>query len=304
MTGIKKIVNSDKFIDIVIMVCLILVLIVELYPMLFVLSASVSDPGAVSAGKLILMPIGFSLDGYARIMEYKDIWIGYGNTIFYTLLGTMLNLVVTIPCAYAFSRKELIGRKKLMLLFVITMYISGGLIPSYLNVKSFGLLNTRIWIVLSGAISVYNMIVARTFFETSIPYELTEAAKIDGCSDMGILTKIVLPLSKSIMAVLLLYYGVGRWNEYFNAMVYLEDRNKFPLQLFLKQILIQGRFAQEAMTSDNITPEQFELLSQMAKEADMQKYCVIVVSTVPMLIIYPRLQKFFEKGVMIGSIKG
>ena len=304
MTGIKRIVNSDKFIDIVIMVCLILVLIVELYPMLFVLSASVSDPSAVSAGKLILMPIGFSLDGYARILEYKDIWIGYGNTIFYTLLGTTLNLVVTIPCAYAFSRKELIGRKKLMLLFVITMYISGGLIPNYLNVKSFGLLDTRIWIVLSGAISVYNMIVARTFFETSIPYELTEAAKIDGCSDLRILTKIVLPLSKSIMAVLLLYYGVGHWNEYFNAMVYLEDRNKFPLQLFLKQILIQGRFAQEAMTSDNITPEQFELLSQMAKEADMQKYCVIVVSTVPMLIIYPKLQKFFEKGVMIGSIKG
>ena len=304
MAGIKRIVNSDKFIDIVIMICLILVLIVELYPMLFVLSASVSDPSAVSAGKLILMPIGFSLNGYARILEYKDIWIGYGNTIFYTLLGTTLNLVVTIPCAYAFSRKELIGRKKLMLLFVITMYISGGLIPNYLNVKSFGLLDTRIWIVLSGAISVYNMIVARTFFETSIPYELTEAAKIDGCSDLRILTKIVLPLSKSIMAVLLLYYGVGHWNEYFNAMVYLEDRNKFPLQLFLKQILIQGRFAQEAMTSDNITPEQFELLSQMAKEADMQKYCVIVVSTVPMLIIYPRLQKFFEKGVMIGSIKG
>ena len=304
MNWLKKLLRSDSLIDIIVYGMLAVFLVIELYPLLYILSASVSDPKAVSSGELILFPIDFGLGGYERIFRYKDIWIGYANTIIYTVLGTILNLAVTLPCAYAFSRKELVGRMQLMILFMITMYIGGGLIPSYLNVKSFGLLNSRIWMILAGAINVYNMIVAKTFFETSIPYEITEAAKIDGCSDTGIFTKIVLPLSKTITAVMILYYGVAHWNSYFDAMIYLDDRKKYPLQLVLKQILIQGKFAQEALTGADISPEDFELLSQMAKEADMIKYGVIVVSTVPMLLIYPKLQKFFEKGVMIGSVKG
>ena len=304
MNYLKRYIRGDKFIDTVVVGLLTIFLIVELYPMLYVVSASLSDPDAVRAGELILLPIDFNLNGYARIFRYKDIWIGYGNTILYTVLGTIINLAVTLPCAYAFSRKELVGRTQLMLLFMVTMYISGGLVPSYLNVKSFGLLDSRIWMMLSGAINVYNMIVAKTYFESSIPYELTDAAKIDGCSDVGILNKIVLPLSKTITAVMMIYYGVAHWNSYFDAMIYLEKKEKYPLQLVLKQILVQGKWAQEAVTGVDISPEDFAVLQEMAKEADMLKYCVIVVSTIPMLIIYPKLQQFFEKGVMIGSVKG
>lgn len=280
-------------------------LVVELYPIIYVISCSVSDPEAVNAGKVFLGPVGFTLEGYKRVLEYKDIWIGYANTIFYTVVGTMINLIVTLPCAYALSRKDLAGSKFFMIFFMITMYIGGGLIPSYLNVKSFGLVNTRAIMVILGALSVYNMIVARSFYTGSIPYELTEAARIDGCSEFANFAKIVMPLSKSLVGVMVLYYGIGHWNSYFNALVYLEDRSKFPLQIFLREVLLQSKLLEETMSNNPmLSAEEIAYLAEIERQADLIKYCVIIVSTLPMIIIYPKLQKYFEKGIMIGSVKG
>lgn len=300
----KKFFRGSRFFQITVNVLLFLFLIVELYPIIYVISCSFSDPDAVTAGKVVLFPEGFTLEGYKRILEYADIWIGYANTIFYTVLGTMVNLAVTLPCAYALSRKELVGRKYIMVFFMITMYIGGGLIPSYLNMRSFGLENTRVGLLVLGALSVYNLIVARTFFANTIPYEITEAARIDGCDDFSIFRKIVMPLSKAITVVMILYYGIGHWNSYFNAMIYLEDREKFPLQMFLREILLQSKFANEAANTGLVSVEEMERLEEMARSAELIKYCVIIVATLPMMIVYPKLQKYFEKGVMIGSVKG
>lgn len=300
----KKYVSGDKFFQLMVNVILILFLCVELYPIIYVISASVSDPNAVAAGELVLLPVGFNLDGYKNVFQYRDIWVGYANTIFYTVVGTCVNLLLTLPCAYALSRKELVGRNWFMIFFMVTMYIGGGLVPTYLNVKSLGLVNTRTFMLINGAMSVYNMIVARTFFANTIPYEITESARIDGCSDVGIFAKIVMPLSKAIVTVMTLYYGVGHWNAYFSAMIYLEDRDKFPLQIILKKILLQNSISQMALSSGALTPQEALLYEEMAKTADKMKFCIIVVSALPMMIIYPRLQKFFEKGVMIGSVKG
>ena len=259
----------------------------------------------VSTGQMLLWPVGVRMDGYKYILQYSEIWTGYLNTLLYAVVGTLLNLAVTLPCAYALSRKDMKGRGLIMGIFMVTMYINGGMIPGYLNVKSFGLLDTRFFIIINGAISVYNLIVARTFFTTTIPGELQEAARIDGCNDFQIFFKIVLPLSSAITVVLALYYGVGRWNSYFTEMIYLKDRSKFPLQLFLREILVQSQFAQQAMQSgQTYSAEQMMALIKQAETANMIKYCVIIIATAPMLIIYPFLQKYFEKGVMIGAVKG
>lgn len=296
---------SDKIFMVAVYVILLLLLAIFLYPILFVISASVSDPKAVSGGQMLLFPVGFTLDGYQYLLQYKEIWIGYANTLFYTVGGTLLNLAVTLPCAYAMSRRDMRGRKGLMIFFMITMYFSGGLIPGYLNVKSFGLLDTRTIILISGLMSTYNMIVARTYFATSIPYEIQEAAVIDGCNDFQIFSRIVFPISKAITVVMLLYYGVGHWNSYFESMIYLDDRSKFPLQLFLREILTKSQFAQTAMMDgDSYSAEQMMALIRQSETANMIKYGVIVVSVIPMLVLYPFLQKYFEKGVMIGSVKG
>ncbi len=296
---------SDKIFMVAVYVILLLLLAIFLYPILFVISASVSDPKAVSGGQMLLFPVGFTLDGYQYLLQYKEIWIGYANTLFYTVGGTLLNLAVTLPCAYAMSRRDMRGRKGLMIFFMITMYFSGGLIPGYLNVKSFGLLDTRTIILISGLMSTYNMIVARTYFATSIPYEIQEAAVIDGCNDFQIFSRIVFPISKAITVVMLLYYGVGHWNSYCESMIYLDDRSKFPLQLFLREILTKSQFAQTAMMDgDSYSAEQMMALIRQSETANMIKYGVIVVSVIPMLVLYPFLQKYFEKGVMIGSVKG
>ena len=304
MKRVYKLISGDKFFQIVVTIILAVFFIIELYPMLYVVLCSVSDPDAVASGEVLLWPVGVTMQGYRSVFQYRELWIGYANTIFYTVLGTMLNLAVTLPCAYAMSRKELMGRNQLMLFFMITMYVSGGLIPTYLNVKSFGLLDSRWSMVILGAMSVYNMIVARTFFANSIPGEIVEAARIDGCSDFGIFSKIVLPLSKAITGVLVLYYGTSHWNAYFSAMIYLDDRKKFPLQLFLREILIQSKFAAEALTDSTVSAEEIAYLAELSENAQLMKYCIIIVSTVPIMLIYPRLQKFFEKGVLIGSVKG
>lgn len=297
--------TGDKVFVTVIYVVLAIMMISMLYPMIFVLSASFSDPQMVSTGKMLLWPVGVRLDGYKYILQYQEIWTGYLNTLVYTILGTLVNLAVTLPCAYALSRRDMKGRALIMTVFMITMYVNGGMIAGYLNVKSFNLLDNRFFIIINGAVSVYNLIVARTFFATTIPVELQEAARIDGCNDFAILLRIVLPLSSAITVVMALYYGVGRWNSYFTEMIYLKDRAKFPLQLFLREILVQSQFAQQAMNSgQSFSAEQMMALVKQAETANMIKYCVIIISTLPMLAIYPFLQKYFEKGVMIGAVKG
>ena len=279
--------------------------IIVLYPLLFVISASFSEPQAVASGQMILLPVEPSLQAYKFILDYDEIWIGYANTIFYTFFGTLVNLILTIPCAYALSRRDCPLRTLIMTLFMITMYFGGGLIPGYLNIKDLGLLNTRWIMLISGGVSTYNLIVARTFFANTIPWELHEAAALDGCSDMKMLLKIVLPLSSPIIVVLMLYYGVGHWNSYFNAMIYLSSRDKYPLQVFLREILTVGKFADAAFASGDImSAEETEALLKQVDTANMIKYAVIVAATAPMMAIYPWLQKYFAKGVMIGSVKG
>ena len=282
---------------------LILFFLMTLYPIIFVVSASVSDPVAVSSGKMLLLPVGLNFQGYEHLLAYKDIWVGYANSLFYTVVGTILNLLVTLPAAYALSRKDLKGRNFLMGIFVVTMYFGGGMIPSYLNMKSLHLLNTRWILLISGLVSVYNMIVCRTFFGSSIPWELHEAACLDGASDAQTFTKVVLPLSKPVMAVMTLYYGEAHWNAYFNAMIYLRDRVKFPLQLILREILIEAQGVTDIL-SEVTDAEALKAMMQQQDVANQLKYAVIIVATVPMLIIYPFLEKYFAKGVMIGSVKG
>lgn len=304
MNNLKRYVKGDHFFQVVITIILLLFFVIQIYPLLYVISASFSDADAVKAGELVLFPVGFNLEGYKFVLQYKDIWTGYLNTTFYTVAGTLLNLAVTLPCAYALSCEEVVGRNKIMVFFMITMYISGGLVPGYLNIKALGLVNTRAVMIINGALSVYNMIVARTFFASSIPNELKEAAKIDGSSTFGIFFRIVMPLSKAIIAVMTLYYGVAHWNAYFNAMIYLDDREKYPLQLFLREILMQSKLIGAAASNGSLTDDEMKMYEELARSADLVKYCVIIIATLPMMIIYPKLQKFFEKGVMIGSVKG
>lgn len=282
---------------------LIIVCVVCIYPMIFVLSASISDPNMVGTGQMLLFPVGVTWEGYKTLLSYKDLWIGYGNTIFYTLFGTICDLLVTLPCAYALSRKDFNPRNKVMVFFMFTMFFGGGMIPSYLNVLSLGLVNTRSYILIHGVVNVHNLIVCRTFFANTIPWEMQEAAKLDGATDMGIFTRVILPLSKPIIVVMALYYGVGHWNSYFTEMIYLKDRAKFPLQLILKEILADAKLSANALADISEMEDVLAMLQQQ-DTANLLKYGVIVAATLPMMLIYPHLQKYFEKGVMIGSVKG
>lgn len=303
--GKMKMSLGDRVFVTAVNITLIVSFIILLYPITYVISASFSDPKAVSSGEMILLPVRASLDAYEYILNYKEIWIGYANTIFYTVVGTLLNLIATIPCAYALSRKDLSGRKYILTLFVITMYFSGGLIPSYLNLFELGMINTRWSLLLPGIVSAYNLIVARTFFSNSIPWELHEAAFLDGCSDIKLFSKVIIPLSAPIIVVMILYYGVGHWNAYFSAMIYIRDREMYPLQVFLKEILTMGQFAASAMQDGaSYTAEEMAVLVKQTETANMIKYAVIVVSTAPMMVVYPFVQKYFAKGVMIGAVKG
>ena len=272
-------------------------LIIVLYPILFVVAASFSSGEAVSAGKVFLWPVDFSLDGYKTVFNNRNIWMGFCNSILYTVLGTAINLVMTMIAAYALSRDDVPGSNKIMLLFTFTMFFNGGMIPTYMLIRGLHMLDTVWAMIIPGAIGVYNLIIARTFIRNSIPGDLLDAAKIDGCSDIKYFLKIVLPLSKAIMAVLVLFYGVGHWNSYFNPMLYLNTRELFPLPIFLKEILIANQI-------DPSTVSDPELQMQIAKIADVIKYALIVVSTIPVMLIYPFIQKYFVKGVMIGSVKG
>lgn len=294
---------SDKIFGFFNSIFLIVMFIIALYPIIFVLSASISDPQKVNTGKMLLWPVDITWSGYEKLFIYKDLWVGYANTVFYTVFGTTLNLLATLPCAYALSRKDFRPRNIVMIFFMFTMFFGGGLIPGYLNVLGLGLVNTRFYILIHGLVSVSNMIVCRTFFANTIPWEMQEAAMLDGASDFGLFTRIILPLSKPIIAVMALYYGVGRWNSYFTEMVYLKDRSKFPLQLILKEILADAQLSAEQLGEMTDVAEILDMLKRQ-DTANLLKYCVIVAATLPMMLIYPWLQKYFEKGVMIGSVKG
>ena len=292
--------RDDRIINFSALLLCTLVLAATLYPLIYVISASFSDPNEVINGNIWLLPKGLTLDGYKMILDYDPIWIGYRNTICYALVGTTMNLALTLPCAYALSRRDFRGRTGIMLLFTFTMFFSGGLIPTYLAMKDFGLLNNPFAVILPGAVNVTNLIIARTYFASSIPWELQEAATIDGCSNTGLFVKIVLPLSMPIVAVIALYYLVGHWNAYFNALIYLSDEKLYPLQLFLRNILLQDQMT-EMLEGDS---EAMQALMRRLQLKESMKYGIVVLSSLPVLVIYPFLQKYFVKGMMIGAIKG
>ncbi|WP_115995689.1 carbohydrate ABC transporter permease [Cohnella lupini] len=280
----------------------ILAFVLVAYPVIYMLSASISDPKLVGSGEMWLLPKGITFEGYERVFQNKSIWTGYGNTLLYTVVGTAINLFVTLPAAYALSRKDLSGRHFFMGMFIVTMFFGGGLVPSYLLVKELGMVNTMWAIVIPSAASIWNIIVCRTFFQTSIPKELQEAAQIDGSSNLRLFVSIILPLSMPIIAVMALFYGVGNWNSYFSAMIYLNDAEKYPLQLVLRQILVLQEMS--AMAGGTIDASTASALNNKAEIAALVKYAVIIIATAPIIAIYPFLQRYFVQGVMIGSVKG
>jgi len=289
----------DRVFNVVVYVLIALLLLLFIYPIWFVLMASFSDPQYVNAGALLIYPRGFTTMGYKMVFSDDRIWTGYLNTIFYAGVGTVLATMVQVMAGYALSRKDLPGRSIFMLLFVFTMYFSGGLIPFYLVVKELNLVNTRFLMIVTGLASVYNIIIVRSFFASSMPVELYEAASIDGCTNQRYFFSIVLPLSKAIIAVIALYCLVAQWNSYFNAMIFLSDRSEYPLQLFLREILLAAQTYSDpsAVQGDAVAAAQMEIMGEVIK------YGVIVVSTLPVIIIYPFLQKYFVQGIMSGSIR-
>lgn len=295
----KKMSRDDLIYEIITKMFLVVVMIVIIYPVYFVLVASFSDPIYVNSGEMLFWPKGFTLLGYQRVFKDSRIWNGYRNTIMYTVLGTILGVAATMLAAYSLSRKDLPGRKIIMFLFIFTMYFSGGMIPYYLVVKGLGLVNSRTLMILSGAVSVYNIIIARSFLEANIPEELKDAASIDGCGNARFFAQIVIPLSKAVIAVIALYLAVSYWNSYFNAMIFLTDTDKYPLQLYLRQILLT--VSESASMDSSLDPQALIQLQQMGQ---VIKYGVIVVATVPIICVCPFIQKYFVKGVMIGSVKG
>lgn len=288
---------GDRVFGALVYVLLSTVLIIVLYPLVFVVSASISNPVTVLRGEMWLFPKELSFIGYERIFANPEILTGYGNTILYTTVGTSINLMMTVLAAYPLSRQDFKGRGVITWFIVFTMFFSGGLIPTYLLVKNLGLINTMWALILPGAVSVWNIIIMRTFFQSSIPGEIQESAAIDGCNNIQTLWRIVLPLSAPILAVMVLFYAVGHWNSYFSALIYLNDREKYPLQLLLREILIKSEVDQMAGSMTTST-------QQYLMEAEAIKYAIIIVANLPVLLLYPFLQRYFVKGMLIGAIKG
>jgi putative aldouronate transport system permease protein len=301
-TSLIKDTRADKIFLIFVYVFLAISLLIVLYPLIYIVSASISNPHLVNSGEMWLLPKGITFEGYRTLLGNSSIWRGYLNTIYYTVLGTSINLLVTLPCAYALSREDFYGRRAFTNFMLVTMFLSGGLIPSYLLIRSLGMLNTVWALVIPGAVSVYNVVVTRTFFQSTIPREMEEAAIVDGCSDFRLFMQIVLPLSTPIIAVMALFYGVGHWNSFFNALIYLSDRSMYPLQMILREILILQDMSSN--TVSNVTSEMANMLYSKQQLAQVIKYGVMIVSSLPVIIVYPFLQKYFVKGMMVGSIKG
>ena len=288
---------EDKILFASVNVLLVLFTLAVAYPLIYVLSSSFSSPGDVAAGRIVLWPVNLSTAGYRAVFGHRSIVRGYTNTIFYTTAGTMINLIVTFACAYPMSRRDFPFRKPVMMFFTFTMFFSGGLIPTYILMTQIRFVNTVWAMIIPGALNVYNMILVRTFLMSSIPSELLESAMIDGCSDARYFFKIVLPLSKAVIAVMTLFYAVDHWNAYFGAMIYLNNPSLHPLQIILRNILIANQISlTEIQDAESIASKQ--------GMADLLKHSLIVVSTAPILMLYPFAQKYFIKGIMIGSIKG
>lgn len=294
----KNRITQDKVVYFVNYVLMTLLLIIVLYPIIYIISCSFSDGNALMSGKVKLFPVGFTLDSYDAVFKYSVIWTGFKNSIIYTVCGVLFSITLTLFAAYPLSREDFRGRKMFTGLFLFTMMFSGGLIPTYMLIKDLKLIDSMWAIILPTAVNAYNVIVARTFFKQTIPKELLEASKMDGCSDFKFFSMIVIPLSKPIIAVLCLWVTVSLWNSYFNPMIYINSVDKYPLQLVLRKILLMS---QVDLTATNVDPVK---LAQNRYLSEMLKYGTIIISSLPLMIIYPFVQKHFVKGVMIGSVKG
>ena len=289
--------RQDKTYYSVVYTLVTLLTLIVLLPLTNVLACSFSAPEAVASGKVLLWPVNFSVSGYERVFNTDEIWIGYANTLYYTMVGTFVNVFVTMICAYPLARRGLPYKSFFSFLFAFTMLFSGGLVPTYLLARNLHLLNTRWALIIPGAMGVYQMIVTRTFLVANIPQELLEMSQIDGCNDFRFFWSFVLPLSKAVIAVTAMQYAVGHWNSWFSAFLYLSDDKKYPLQMMLRRILVMNQIK----ASDYVDEETLVAMEGMA---DLLKYSLIVVATVPILCAYPFIQKYFVKGIMIGSLKG
>ena len=288
--------GRDLVFDVILYSICAIMLVLVLYPLWFIVIASFSDPSAVAGGHVWIVPVGFTLDGYDELFRQREVWVGYRNTIVYTLLGTIFGLMVNIPAAYALSRKDLWGRKQIMGLYVFTMFFSGGMIPIFLTVQELGFYNNFWVMIIPFSVSAYNIIVARTFFETSLPPDLWDAAQIDGCGNLGFFFTMALPLSKAVLSVIALWTAVGQWNGYFNALLYLRDPELHPLQLIMRNILITNQIFAAMGTG--------EAAMIAMRRANLVRYSMIIIATVPIMCVYPFIQKHFDQGVMIGAVKG
>ena len=276
---------------------LLLLTVIVAYPLLYVLGASFSSPQAVTTGKVWLFPVDFSLVGYTTVFKNSAVWLGYWNSIILAVTGTTVNIILTVMLAYPLSVRTFAGRNIFTGIITFTMLFNGGLVPTFILVNNLHLYNTLWALILPTAVSVYNVIIARTYFQTSIPYDLYESATLDGCSDIRYILSVILPLSKPIIAVLVMYYAVGHWNSYFSALIYLKDKAKYPLQVVLRSLIIEAQEDQSNMIDVD------QLLMRQGLN-NLMKYSLIVVASFPMLVLYPFIQKYFVKGVMIGAIKG
>ena len=293
---------DDFLYDTICSLIVIFFVIIVFYPLYFVVLASFSEPNAVNSGEFLFWPKGFNTLGYQEVFKNKDIWTGYGNTLIYTTGSTVLGTFVTVIAGFALSRKDMVGRGWIMKLFLFTNYFGGGTIPLFLACRSYGITETRWAPILLGCCSVYNIIVVRSFMDSNIPDELADAATIDGCGVGKFFFKIVAPLSKAVIAVIVLYLAVGEWNSYFTAMIMLTDKDMWPLQLFLREILLTA--SSMASGAQEVLHMDADAAAQLEQSAQVVKYAVIIVSTLPILCMYPFIQKYFVKGVMIGSVKG
>lgn len=292
----RQVTWNDLIFNIILYGISIVILLIVIYPLYFIIIASFSNPTEVANGKVWFVPSQFTVDGYKEIMRHSELWTGYRNTIAYTVLGTVIGLAVNIPAAYALSRRDLVGRKLITFYFIFTMFFNGGLIPTYFTIRDFGLYDTFWVMVLPFSVAVYHIIIARTFFDSSLPQGILDAAQIDGCGNLRFFFQIALPLSKAVLAVIALYTAVSQWNAYFNALVYIRNEDLKPLQLVIRNILITNQAM--AGTGDGLAAQEARRLSEL------MKYAVIIISTVPIMCVYPFVQKYFSQGVMIGAIKG
>ncbi|GHU66441.1 sugar ABC transporter permease [Clostridia bacterium] len=297
--------RTDKAFDWTVNAILFVMLLVALYPLYYTVIASISAPMATAKGSVTLLPVGFTLDSYKQVFAYKQIWVGYANTIFYTVFGTLVNLALTIPAAYGLSKRHLPGRSGVTMIFLFTMYFSGGLVPSYLMIKNLSLLNTRWVLIVCNGISIYNLIVTRVYFSNSIPEEIYEASRIDGTNDFQAFWKIALPLAVPILAVMALFYSVSHWNSYFSAMLYITKPALDPLQIVLRKVLILNENAlNEEVMQSSLGPGELLDRAKRAYAAYSMKYSMVFIASAPLLIVYPFVQKYFIRGIMIGSLKG